>query len=181
MLIYCATFPNNKIYIGCTVQTLAGRKRSHKYDAKNGKTNMIFHKAINKYGFENIKWSVLFETFDHSELLKKEQEYIQQYKSLTPNGYNITLGGEGVLGCKNNKGLKRTEEQKLMFRKVHAVKGKPIIAINNKENTYKEYVNVAEMCRQLNLPYKSVKNSVRLNKNYSHFSFKRLDGKLLGI
>lgn len=170
MVIYKATLPNSKSYIGCTVQTLAGRVRSHKCHAKFNTTKMIFHRAISKYGFENVKWEVLFETTDHSLLLQKEIELISEHKTLTPNGYNVTLGGEGVLGCTNQKGKKRTLEQKLMFRKAHEDMGKNCVLIDPINKTHKIYKTVAELCRDTKLPYKQM--CIALNNSGSYFQYK---------
>ena len=47
MIIYKATNNiNNKIYIGQSIRTLSKRKRAHKYDAKEKRTNMYFHNGV---------------------------------------------------------------------------------------------------------------------------------------
>ena len=47
--------------------------------------------AIEKYGKENFDFQVLGWFEDYNE---KEKFYIKYYNSLTPNGYNISQGGE---------------------------------------------------------------------------------------
>lgn len=96
-IIYCATAPNGKLYVGQTVQTLNQRKSQHKWHAENYKDNFIFHKAIRKYGFENFTWEVLESGIDNiGELNQKEQYWIQQKNSYCENGYgyNMSLGGD---------------------------------------------------------------------------------------
>lgn len=85
---------NNKIYIGKT-EHLDPNKRwvEHKRDSQNPKRNhRALYKAMNKYGIENFKFSVIEETDNPEE---KEMEYIQIYNSYHC-GYNETLGGDGA-------------------------------------------------------------------------------------
>lgn len=97
-LIYCATFKNGKKYIGQTMQTLQERISQHKYNSITKKDNYIFHKAIRKYGFESIEWSILENNiFSKEELNEKEIFWIKKentyYKNKNSNGYNMTKGG----------------------------------------------------------------------------------------
>ena len=81
---------NNKYYIG---QSIHVEKRFHEHlrtAKKNPKT--IFHKAINKYGIENFVFEIL-EYCNEEELDAREIYYIEYFNTLTPNGYNIQIGG----------------------------------------------------------------------------------------
>lgn len=81
---------NNKSYIG---QSIHVEKRFHEHlrtAKKNPKT--IFHKAINKYGIENFVFEIL-EYCNEEELDAREIYYIEYFNTLTPNGYNIQIGG----------------------------------------------------------------------------------------
>lgn len=85
---------NNKFYIGMTTSSLKSRKKSHKYSAKHCST-VYFHNAINKYGFENFLWGILFISPDKTILLQKEVEFIKLFNSMDSNvGYNLSTGGE---------------------------------------------------------------------------------------
>ena len=94
MIIYKATnIINSKVYIGQTIHSLSIRKgqheRSHEYGYKTA-----FSNAIKKYGKENFKWEVIYETDSIEELNNKESFYIEHYKSLvSENGYNLKGGG----------------------------------------------------------------------------------------
>lgn len=86
-LIYCAKFPNGKLYIGKATD-LRGRQRAHKLNAKTG--NSRFYSAIRKYGFENIVWSVLEMTEDESTSYELEIKHILAQKSNQKDyGYNM--------------------------------------------------------------------------------------------
>lgn len=95
-LIYKATSPSNKVYIGKT-SSLAARIAGHKHDALVRNKPWAFSNAIRKYGIENIKFDVLKEGITNFYLSSfLEKKYIQEYKSNNRvYGYNLTTGGEG--------------------------------------------------------------------------------------
>lgn len=103
--IYCHTTPSGKKYIGITKQDLTHRfgKSGEKY-----KRCTAFWKAIEKYGWNNIKHEVIDNAFSLEEANEKEKFYIKLYKTNDKNyGYNCTIGGDGV------SGWKPTEEQRI--------------------------------------------------------------------
>jgi len=61
-------------------------------DGYLGSGNLII-KALKKYGKENFKKEILEETFSRSNAYKLQKKYIQEYNTLTPNGYNIDRKG----------------------------------------------------------------------------------------
>ncbi len=96
-LIYKASFPNGKVYIGQTTQTLENRKYQHKRDAIDLNRKSPFFFAIRKYGWENVEWEIIEEgEFTTEELDKKEIYYISFYHSCVKdencNGYNVLKG-----------------------------------------------------------------------------------------
>lgn len=96
-IIYCATFPNGKKYIGQTVQPLKQRKAQHKSFALNFYDNFIFHKAIRKYGFDCITWEILEKDIQTIEELNQREEYWIENKHTyyrDGNGYNMSRGGD---------------------------------------------------------------------------------------
>jgi group I intron endonuclease len=87
---------NNKVYIGKTLQSLEARKKEHLRDSK--KRNTYFHAAISKYGIDGLKWSVIEDKVEPSSLSETEMVYIDLFGSaFKKRGYNLTLGGEGVI------------------------------------------------------------------------------------
>lgn len=94
-LIYKATSPSGKVYVGQTTN-LHNRINCHKSSSFNlncREYNLAFHKAIRKYGFENIQWTILEDNIPEELLSIKECEWIQGLNSLK-KGYNETIGGE---------------------------------------------------------------------------------------
>lgn len=90
-VIYKAEFPSGKVYIGKS-KNFDDRKNKHSYSPRYYNTKLT--KAIDKYGFDSIKWEILFETDDLFTLNQKETELIINYDSVK-NGYNISSGGDG--------------------------------------------------------------------------------------
>ena len=95
-IIYKATFPSGKAYIGQTVQTFAARKANHERDARRG-SGTPFHAAIREYGAENIKWEVLARAGDIAALNAAEIACIAAHKTISPNGYNALSGGKNAI------------------------------------------------------------------------------------
>lgn len=87
---------NGKRYIGCTFRPIAKRWDEHARAAARGSAYAI-HGAIRKYGKENFSVEVI-ETVrgSHKELMATEVACIVMYNTLTPGGYNLTPGGDGV-------------------------------------------------------------------------------------
>jgi group I intron endonuclease len=111
MIIYKVTnLFNTKVYIGASTKSLKERQCSHLNEAFNvKKLSYIFYKALRKYGKENFKWEVIYETENKEELFNYEQDYIYLYKSNDRRfGYNMTVGGEGMVGLSKESILKRT-------------------------------------------------------------------------
>jgi group I intron endonuclease len=87
---------NGKCYIGKTVRALRTRMQWHVAMAKRG-GGWCFHNAIRKYGTDAFEWSVLCECGD-GELDRLEREHIVIHGAKRPGGYNLTDGGDGVVG-----------------------------------------------------------------------------------
>lgn len=120
MEVYCITnLVNNKKYIGITSTTTDARYRRHLNKAKNGSMNAI-HCAIRKYGEKSFKVETLRNCDSWDNLCDTEVKLISEYNTFVPNGYNMTYGGEGVLGVKR---IKSEEERANHSQKMkgHAV------------------------------------------------------------
>lgn len=117
--IYCHTFPNEKRYVGIT-RTSPKRRWGN---GKNYSTCPLVDRAIQKYGWENIKHEVIDTAELKEDAEVKEQYYINLFMSDQPEyGYNILPGGDVAtnpltdeirykLG-NGQRGKPRTEEDK---------------------------------------------------------------------
>lgn len=124
-IVYKHTTPINKVYIGITSQDSSERWRKGE-----GYRSQMFYKAIQKYGWGNIKHEILFENLTKEEAEQKEIELIHRYKSNHKNyGYNIENGGNSIgkhseetkkkIGMKN-KGKIVSEESRMLMSRNHA-------------------------------------------------------------
>lgn len=84
---------NEKWYIGQTVDE-NGRYNSHIRLSLNN-DNTHFHRALRKYGLDNFVYCVLEDNILRENLNLREIWWIEYYDSYY-NGYNMTLGGDGV-------------------------------------------------------------------------------------
>lgn len=92
-VVYKHTTPNNKVYIGITSQPVQNRWGKN----GNGYKGQLFHRAVLKYGWDNIKHEVLFTHLSKEEAFQKEIELIAKYNSTDGRyGYNVSNGGDGI-------------------------------------------------------------------------------------
>jgi group I intron endonuclease len=91
-IIYKATSPSGKVYIGQTTQTLRKRKNRHCRPSTlllGGK----FQNALAKYGPDTFTWEQIDTADTPEELNRKEDEWINKYDSIH-SGYNVLNGGD---------------------------------------------------------------------------------------
>lgn len=89
--VYRHTCPNGKIYIGITSQVDVRRRWQYGYGYHN---NVLFYRAIKKYGWEEIKHEILFDGLSKEQAEQKEIDLIREYRANDPRfGYNIENGG----------------------------------------------------------------------------------------
>jgi group I intron endonuclease len=85
---------NGKQYVGQTVKALKTRWSEHKSPAAITR----FSRAVKKYGPEAFEMSVLQVCETKEEMDFVEMFYIVLLNTKSPNGYNLTDGGEGTSG-----------------------------------------------------------------------------------
>lgn len=134
-IIYGLFFPNG-CYIGQTIQGENIRWKEHLRDTNAG-SKLPVHNAIRKYynidqTKNKVQMIVINNAYSLEELNNLETKYIIDYNTYNdngnnPNGYNMTMGGDGC------KGYKFTEEQKENARKIQQKRKEehPEIAINH--------------------------------------------------
>ena len=93
--VYIFIFPNGKVYIGKTLNTLDSREARHLSDARNG-SPLRFHAALRKYEYKYEK--KILETVPAESLLEQEQYWIKFYDSENKDkGYNDPYAPLGSL------------------------------------------------------------------------------------
>lgn len=88
--LYKLTFPNGKEYIGVTRKTPMERFRGHRQAARAGNKCPVY-KAWRALGEPRVAVLAIVEDGD---LMAMEIRAIAAFGTLTPGGYNMTIGGE---------------------------------------------------------------------------------------
>ena len=90
---------NHKCYIGQS-SNLEERYKKHYNNINDESHQEVLYKAFRKYGWQNFSYEILasFEDYSLERLNILEQQYILQYNSLLPNGYNMVPGGSNGAG-----------------------------------------------------------------------------------
>ena len=153
-LVYLAkNILNGKCYVGKTVHSLGERRKGHQGRSLSG-SNTHFHRALAKYGPEAFEWSVLDECDNEKVLNALERLFIRRLNTRSPNGYNLTDGGEGVSGwipteqwrsVKRMHGKHHSEEAKKRIGKSNLGKNK------GKPSPWKGHVPSPETCLKMSL------------------------------
>lgn len=108
---------NKKTYIGKSVN-VKSRINKHYSDLERGRHyNTYLQKSWNKYGKKNFKDEIL-EECEKYDLEKQEIFYIGKYNSKTPNGFNMTDGGDGCLGRTVSESVRRKIAKKHIGKKL---------------------------------------------------------------
>ena len=156
LAIYRITSPSGKVYIGKD-QYFPNRMVNHFHISENKKKtehNSPIHKAIRKYGWEDmIVEAVDFNAKTTDELSHREEIWIWLCNS-HKRGYNQTKGGEGTKGFRHsdetkerisklNTGRKKTPEQLEVHRlastgRKHKEESKLKIGLGNKGKVLSE-------------------------------------------
>ena len=104
--VYAHITPNNKLYIGITHLKPIYRYGKDGY-GYHGCT--LFYRAIQKYGWDNIKHIILLENLSKEMACECEKYLIAKYQTNNSNyGYNNSFGGEsGSYGHKMSEESRR--------------------------------------------------------------------------
>ena len=111
-------------YVGIT-NNLERRYKEHLRHS-----TQLIDKKIKEYGIDNFDFEILFiGTYDECKI--KEQEYIEQYETMVyQNGYNVTKGGDGVVGFSHSEESKKkmSDSHKNIPHKPHSEETKQKIS-----------------------------------------------------
>lgn len=112
-ILYLLTFPNGKRYVGITSTSLRRRLVVHFHHARKGRQGAL-QSAIRKYGATfQVKKLVVAEW---SFLLDLEKKAIASFRTKSPDGYNLTDGGEGTVGRKMTDAERESVRQRNLRR-----------------------------------------------------------------
>jgi group I intron endonuclease len=101
--LYLITSPAGKSYIGISSKTTEKRWAKHVEHAMGKRDNGALYAALRKYGPETFSVRTLVICDDWNYLCELEIRAIAAFGTRSPGGYNITAGGEGVTGERDDE------------------------------------------------------------------------------
>lgn len=85
---------NGKGYVGITCRGVRNRLYSHESEARHG-SNKPFARAIRKYGLAAFETRVLAQGLTRDQAIEAEKQFVAEFETFGPRGYNATAGGDG--------------------------------------------------------------------------------------
>jgi group I intron endonuclease len=115
MFVYMAmNCIDGKMYIGKTEKTVPERWQTHLENVKTMRHQEYLYRAIRKHGSKNFFVQCVAEAQSTEELSRLEKLWILALSTVAPDGYNMTYGGEGVVGTpevRKKQSLKATSRR----------------------------------------------------------------------
>ena len=107
--VYLYEFPNGKVYVGMTRNTLEARRDAGYHHNKR------LQAAIRRYGWGGFEHKIVIDGLTKEDAEIEEQKLIRELDSLNPQkGYNVSAGGKCTFA-----GLKHTKEYKKKMREIN--------------------------------------------------------------
>lgn len=136
--VYMHRFPNGKVYIGITCKRLPCERwcGGHGY-----RPQPLMWRAIQKYGWKNVKHSIIRDGLTKADAEAMEIELIRKHRSNDRRyGYNVDNGG-------NSPG-RMSEETKRKISAAHSGEGNPFYGRHLSDN-HKEKIREARKERNI--------------------------------
>jgi group I intron endonuclease len=179
-VIYKITNPNDKIYIGCTIDF---KRRLSEYRRLSINGQVKIYNSLSKYGFDKHVFEII-EECDNDTLHEREIYWIKYFNCIE-EGLNIRLGNRtgsltedtkqkisaALKGRKNTwtkpgggvKGYKYTEEQKQKMRKprVNRWEREKLISpaiVEEIRNKFQSGTKRSDLSREYNVSWGTIKN-----------------------
>jgi group I intron endonuclease len=133
----------NKAYIGQTTNKKPiNRFYRHISNSKNYKKKYPLQLSINKYGKENFIFQIIDIAYNRKQLNLLEGVYISWFKTLTPNGYNLTMitNGQQLLSRESINKIRLKSSEPHRIKSISSI-GKKTRGVSYK-NTSSKYVGV---------------------------------------
>lgn len=154
---------NGKCYIGVTTKENPNERwMKHKTAIRANIGCPFLQKAVKKYGEDTFKFEVLIICFD-KDVFKFENEYIIKYNSMSPNGYNVAVGG--IRGP-------------TFLGKHHSEETKKILSVKSRE--YHNRPEIKEKQRQRAIEFNKTRNTSELLKNSEKWQQALREGRIGG-
>ena len=83
---------NGKCYVGQTARSLAIRWNEHLKESRRNHPRYLLHRALNKYGESKFIVEAVASGSSQEELDRLEEYWCYELKSMSPTGYNLSVG-----------------------------------------------------------------------------------------
>lgn len=156
MIIYKFTnLVNGKCYVGATIQLFKERIRKHIQDKRG-----TLYPVIKEVGTENIKFEIIDTAETIEELNTKEIYWIDKLNTMSPNGYNLCIGGGTTTGYRHREDSKKS--MSIKKSKMYVGGGNPFYGKHHSEEA-KERMRIAKTGRKLTEEWKkNIANSQKV-------------------
>ncbi len=100
--LYSVTSPSGKSYIGISSKDSIARWKKHIEHSLGNRPGALYS-AVRKYGVDQFIVKTLVVVDDWDYLCDLEKRAISAFNTFSPNGYNLTMGGEGTVGPRDEE------------------------------------------------------------------------------
>ncbi len=163
---------NEKKYIGKTTVSINKRWTQH----KSVSGCKAISAAIAKYGKENFTIEEIDTACTEKELCRKEVDWIRKLDTLSPNGYNLTEGGEGA---KHSKQTRELLSKKLRGRK-HSEEAKQKISNTLTGRKMPEEQRLRMFGRKLTKKHREAISAGNKGRGVSEYTKKKISTSMTG-
>ena len=153
---------NGKVYIGQSID-IYNRWRGHWKQVKRGDSDYI-HNAMRKYGKDDFIFEII-ERCPQDIINEREKYWIDFYDSYN-NGYNLTIGGEGIKG----KVFSEEERENMRISSMKLNKSKPVLQIDTDGNIVKEWRSCKEIGKVTDMISSNIHHCLVHDEGY-HLSY----------
>jgi group I intron endonuclease len=170
----------NKRYVGITSTSLEKRWKRHCADSKH--STLLLHRSIKKHGTQAFTVTLLEEYARKQEALEGERRLIQTYDTFGMNGYNMTLGGDGLTGYRFTIEQRKQFSIKVMgSRNPFYGKKHSLVTLKQMSESHKKTIHsqenlekLSEIGRQNGLRNKGKKHTIEAKKRMSNSRKKKI-------
>ena len=174
--VYAHISPNNKLYFGIT--SLKPEYRWYS-DGSGYKHQVLFYRAIQKYGWNNFEHIIVAKNLSQSQACKMEQDLISMFHSNNPKfGYNNTNGGDGIHGYHHTEKAKKRISRSVIKRKAYlnmlknpCDKRKKCALVDKQGNIVYSYNSLSECAKALDLSTGLISKKLKTNGTYGYLRF----------
>ena len=170
----------NKRYVGITSTSPEKRWKRHCADSKH--STLLLHRSIQKHGTEAFTVTLLEAYETKEEAFEGERRLIQAYDTFGVNGYNMTLGGDGLTGYRftlaqrKQLSLNATGTQNPFYGKKHSPATLKRMSESHKKTVHSQENSekLSEIGRQNGLRNKGKKHTIEAKRRMSESRKKKI-------